>query len=511
MPVVCGVDSSTQSTKVQVRDAESGALLTQSRRPHPATASPRAEQEPAAWWDALVPQLEAVARGTAPPVALSVAAQQHGMVVLGADGSVLRPAKLWNDTESAPDAQALVARLGGPDAWANATGSVPGPAFTVTKLAWLARTEPAVHERVCRVMLPHDWLTWRLTGTAVTDRGDASGTGYFSAATDRYLPEILGLVGLDASVVPPLAPAGEPVGQWAQLLVGPGTGDNMALALGVGLAAGDVVVSIGTSGTVFALSEHPTADPTGAVAGFADATGRFLPLVCTLNAARVTDAVARLLGVDADGLDRLALTASPGAGGLVLLPYLAGERTPNRPEATGALVGIRTDVSRADLARAAVEGVVCGLLDGLDALGAAGVDTSGRLLVVGGGSRSAAYRQVLADLSGREVVVPVGDELVATGACVQAAALCTGATPAELAAAWGLGRGAVVGPSTTTDPGPLRDAYRAARDAAGDAGPGGVAKGHGGRYLGLVPRGPLGVLRPGPAGPAPDGRRPAGR
>jgi len=477
VPVVCGVDSSTQSTKVQLRDVETGAVLSQSRCPHPATTPPRSEQDPAAWWEALTPQLGAAAdRGPGErPAALSVAGQQHGMVVLGPDDKVLRPAKLWNDTESAPDADALVARLGGPAPWAAATGSVPGPAFTVTKLAWLARVEPAVHAQVARVLLPHDWLTWRLAGAAVTDRGDASGTGYFSPVTDRYLPEILDLVGLDESVAPHLAKPSEPVGEWAGMLVAAGTGDNMALGLGIGLRAGDVVVSIGTSGTVFALSERPTADPTGAVAGFADATGRFLPLVCTLNAGRVTDTVARLLEVDADGLDRLALSARPGAGGLVLVPYLDGERTPNRPGASGVLSGIRTDVSRADLARAAVEGVVCGLLDGLDALGAVGVDTtSGRLMLVGGGARSAAYRRVLADLSGRPVVVPVGDELVATGACVQAAALLAGAAPAEVAVAWGLGSGAVVDPSGATDPAIVRGAYHQARDAGHRADPRGA-------------------------------------
>ncbi|MGP8058207.1 MAG: xylulokinase [Acidimicrobiales bacterium] len=467
MPVVCGIDSSTQSTKLQLRDAETGAVLAQTRHPHPPTTPPRSEQDPGAWWESLRTQLASATEGRGDePVALSVAAQQHGMVVLGHDGAVLRPAKLWNDTESAPDADALVPRLGGPARWAALTGSVPGPAFTITKLAWLARVEPKIHARVARVLLPHDWLTWQLSGSVVTDRGDASGTGYFSAVTDTFLPEVLGLVGLDESAVPRLAGPSEAVGEWGRAAVAAGTGDNMAVALGVGLEAGDVVVSVGTSGTVFALSDRPSADPTGAVAGFADATGRFLPLVCTLNAARVTDAVARLLDVDGDGFDRLALAGPPGAGGLVLLPYLDGERTPNRPGATGVLLGLRSDVSRADLARAAVEGVVCGLLDGLDALGAAGVDTaSGRLLLVGGGARSAAYRQILADLSGRQVTVPDGDELAAAGACVQAATLSTGATAAEVAEAWALGGGVTVDPAGLSERAAVRAAYRAARDA----------------------------------------------
>ena len=239
----------------------------------------------------------------------------------------------------------------------------------------------------------------------------------------------------------------------------------MAAALGLGLRPGDVAISVGTSGTVFAVSDAPTADASGYVAGFADATGRFLPLVCTLNAAKVTDAVARLLGVDHEGFDELALAAGPGAGGLVLLPYLDGERTPNRPNATGVLAGLRSDVTRAQLARAAVEGVVCGLLDGLDAL-AAHVPTDGRLLLIGGGSRSAAVAQILADLSGRTVTVPDESELVAAGAAVQAAAVLAGVAPEDVAAAWATGGGSSVAPGAdATTAAEVRAAYATRRDA----------------------------------------------
>ena len=253
----------------------------------------------------------------------------------------------------------------------------------------------------------------------------------------------------------------EQAGTWGEAIVAPGTGDNMAAAIGVGLRPGDVAISIGTSGTVYTVSEGPTADPTGAVAGFADATGRFLPLVCTLNATKVTDAVRRLLGVDLASFDDLVLDAPPGAGGLTLLPYLDGERTPNRPDATGVLAGLRSDVGRADVARAAVEGVVCGLLDGLDALSAL-APCDGRLVLVGGGARSAAYRRVLADLAGREVVVPRADEHVAAGACVQAAAVLTAADPTDIAERWGLRAGDVVEPSGA-DMSHVRAAYAPAR------------------------------------------------
>ena len=282
--------------------------------------------------------------------------------------------------------------------------------FTITKLAWLRRCEPESFARLAHVVLPHDWLTFRLTGSLTTDRGDASGTGYWSAASGTYRFDLLDLVDDSrdwSTAVPTVLGPGDAAGEWRGAAVGPGTGDNMAGALGVGLRSGDVAVSIGTSGTVYSVCEAPVADPSGYVAGFADATGRHLPLVCTLNATKVSDAVARLLGVDHAAFDELVLAAAPGAGGLTLLPYLDGERTPDRPTATGVLSGIRSDVSRGQLARAAVEGVVCGLLDGLDAL-AAYAPADGRLILVGGGAGSRAYRQVLADLSGRAVLVPRG-------------------------------------------------------------------------------------------------------
>lgn len=445
MPLVLGVDSSTQSTKVEVRDADTGAVVAEGRAPHPPTAPPRSEQDPQAWWEALGRAVAAAGdhadlRAVA---AVAVAAQQHGLVVLDARGEVVRPAKLWNDTESAADAAWLIGRLGGPDAWAEACGTVPVAALTITKLSWLHRSEPDAWARLARVCLPHDWLTYRLTGEHVTDRGDASGTGWFSPAEGRYRLDLLAIVDARADweprlprVLAPDASAGITHLTGGRAVVAPGTGDNMAAALGVALAPGDVAVSIGTSGTVFAVSDRPTVDATGAVAGFADASGRYLPLVCTLNATKVTDAVARLLGVDHGRLDALALDAEPGARGLVLVPYLDGERVPDRPDATGALAGIRADVTRADLARAAFEGVVCGLLDGLDALAAAGVATGGRLVLIGGGARSRAYRQVLADCSARPVVVPAGAEHVAAGACVQAAAVLHGRPVAEVADAW---------------------------------------------------------------------------
>lgn len=445
-PLVVGVDSSTQSTKVVLRRLETGALHWQGSAPHPPTTPPRSEQDPESWWTALEGLLlRARAEASGPIVGIAVAAQQHGMVALDADRQVIRPAKLWNDTEPAEDAEALVEALGA-GALAERTGSVPTAAFTIAKLRWLARVEPANHARVATVLLPHDWLTWRLAGDLVTDRGDASGTGYFDPSANRWLDDVLALADLPPSVVPGLLGPEEPAGHWEQALVGPGTGDNMAAALGIALAPGDVAISAGTSGTVFTTSERPTADATGAVAGFADATGRFLPLVCTLNAAKVTAAAARLLGTDLDGLAELALAAPPGSGGLTLVPFLDGERTPNLPHATGLLAGLRSDVTREQFARAAVEGVCCSLLEALDRFGPLGVPTDGRVLFVGGAAGSPAYQQVLAGLAGRPIALPVVEEAVATGAAVQAAAVVLGASPIEVASTWRLGAGSEVEP-----------------------------------------------------------------
>ncbi|MER7458445.1 xylulokinase [Micromonospora sp. NPDC126480] len=471
MPLVAGVDSSTQSCKVVLRDAETGALVREGRAPHPDGT----EVDPAAWWSALGEAMTA-AGGLADVAAISVAGQQHGMVCLDEDGAVVRPALLWNDTRSAAAAAELIAEAGDGEAgrrfWADAVGSVPVASFTVTKLRWLARHEPANAARVAAVCLPHDWLTWRLAGAPGldalrTDRSDASGTGYWSPAAGEYRPDLLERALGRAVTVPRVLGPAETAGRLdpaalagpaAAALLGPGAGDNAAAAFGVGAGPGDVVVSIGTSGTVFSVADAPAADPSGIVAGFADVTGRFLPLVCTLNAARVLDAAARMLGVGLDELADLALAAPPGADGLVLVPYLEGERTPNRPDATGAVHGLTLRTSTpAHLARAAVEGMLCALADGLDALVAQGA-TVRRVVLVGGGARSAAVRRIAPQVFGVPVVVPPPGEYVADGAARQAAWVALGGaeppvwTPAD---------------TQTYEPDPvpaIRERYAQARD-----------------------------------------------
>ena len=419
--LVAGVCSSTQACKVVVRDASTGALVRSGRAAHPDGT----EVDPAAWWTALQDAL-GQAGGLDDVAAVAVGGQQHGMVCLDAEGDVVRPALLWNDNRSAGAAHDLVAELGGGAAWADAVGVVPVASITVAKLRWFAEHEPELAARAVAVCLPHDWLTWRLGDAAGldglrTDRSDASGTGYWSAAEEGYRLDLLERGFGRALQVPDVFGPRSVVGMHGDAVIGPGAGDNAAAALGVGAGLGDVVVSIGTSGVVSAVAEVPAHDPSGTVAGFADATGGHLPLVCTLNASRVLDATARLLGTDHEGLSRLALSAPAGSDGLVLVPYLEGERTPDRPAATGALHGLTlASTTPAHLARAAVEGLLCGLADGLDALVAHGAEVR-RVLLVGGGARSEAVRRLAPAVLGCPVVVPEPGEYVADGAARQAA------------------------------------------------------------------------------------------
>ena len=479
--LVAGVDSSTQSTKVLLCRAEDGTVVGQSSAPHPDGT----ECDPELWWQAL----GEAGRGLLDRAdAIGVAAQQHGMVVLDEGGQVIRPALLWNDMRSAPQAAALIAELGGPAEWARRTGSVPTASFTVTKLRWLAEHEPAAAERTAHVLLPHDWLTWRLTGglggdgspgrdggrdlrglgdgpvEAATDRGDASGTGYFSPALSKWLPEISEAALGHAVGLPRLAAPAEIVGRTpGGAALSAGTGDNMGAALGLGVGLGEVVVSIGTSGTAYAIAAEPAADESGLVAGFADATGRFLPLEATVNAARILTVTARLLGTDPAGLSRLALAAPAGAGGLTLLPYLDGERSPNRPDASGVLRGLTsTNTTPENLARAAVEALLCSLADAIGNLADCGI-TAQRVILIGGAARSEAVRRIAPAIFGMPVTVPPPAEYVALGAARQAAWALSGA---ESPPQWPLPGSSA---EYTAEPVPLvRERYAALRDATAD-------------------------------------------
>lgn len=337
MPLVAGVDSSTQSCKVVICDLETGALVRHGRAPHPDST----EVHPDIWWSALSQAVEA-AGGIDDISGVAVAAQQHGMICLDESGDVVRPAMLWNDPRPARPAADLVAELGAGETgrleWIRAVGLVPQPFHTVARLRWLAEFERTNAARTAAVCLPHDWLTSRLLGShnidaLVTDRSDASGTGYWSALTGAYRTDLLRLaLGHDA-VVPSVLKPSEPAGLIPSgAVVGPGAGDNAAVALGVGAGPGDVIISIGTSGVVSAVADSPIADPTGEVVGSADATGRFLQVASTPIAARVLDAAAHMLGVGHSEFSRLVLRAPPGSDGLVLLPYFE-----KRPTSSGCV------------------------------------------------------------------------------------------------------------------------------------------------------------------------------
>ncbi|MCX4965904.1 xylulokinase [Streptomyces sp. NBC_00654] len=452
--VVIGVDSSTQSTKAAVIDAATGETLAVGRAPHLVSGDGGArESDPEVWWRALG---EAVAAGMkesgVPATAvtgIAVAGQQHGLVVLDRSGRPLRTALLWNDTRSAPQATALTAALGGPAAWAARTGSAPVAALTASKWQWLRERDPANAAAAAAVRLPHDFLTERLAGTAATDPGDASGTGWYSTATGAYDPELLALLGLDAALLPEVAPTGAArvgsltpaaagaLGLPEGIAVAAGTGDNMSAAVGLGLGGAGLLdhpaLSLGTSGTVFAATRTRPVAPS--LSGFAGADGTYLPLACTLNCTLAVDKVAALLNLDRED-------AAPG-GGTVLLPYLDGERTPDLPAAAGLLTGLRHDTTARQLLGAAYEGAAVTVLRALDELlRACGLDPASPeiaarpLRLIGGGTRGRTWVETVRRLSGRPLVVPGSGELVARGAAALAASAARGGDPVALSASW---------------------------------------------------------------------------
>lgn len=487
--LVAGVDTSTQSCKVRVTDAETGRLVRFGQAKHPDGST----VDPQVWWDAFEEACEQ-AGGLDDVSAIAVGGQQHGMVLLDRCGRVIRDAMLWNDTSSAPQAAGLIERLGTPDAtdeelaqgldagpspqavqargrarWVRAVGSSPVASYTLTKIAWVADHEPDNAAKIAAVCLPHDWLSWRIAGYGpvgdgedahleqlFTDRSDASGTLYFDAASNEYRRDLLAMAlgcGPDGkptqaaleqakSIVLPTvlgpheaaavkadpAVAGRDVE--GGCLIAPGGGDNAMAALGLGMQPGDVSVSLGTSGVAAAVSEQPVYDLTGAVSGFADATGRFLPLACTINGSRILDAARAVLDVDYDELATLALSSKPGACGITLVPYFDGERTPNRPDATATLSGMTLrNAQRMNVARAFVEGLLCSQRDCLELIRSLGAPVE-RIELIGGGAKSRAVRALIAGIMEMDVACPATDEYVAIGAARQAAWVVSGAEQA---------------------------------------------------------------------------------
>lgn len=440
MKLVAGVDSSTQSCKATIRDVNTGAIIRIGRSTHPVAT----QVNPERWWNAL---LEAFigAGGLADVDAISIGAQMQGMICLDKDGRVIRDAMLWNDTSCAPSIDALNKELGFEE-WIRRTGCPLVVASTVAKARWLRDNEPENAERTAAICLPHDYLTWRLRGFGpenpkldelTTDRSDASGTGYWSAEKDCWDEELLE-IGLGKRVILPkiLGPR-DSAGVTGQGLpgippgipLGVGGGDNALGALALGLEVGDGIMSLGTSGTVFARANQVINDPSGIVSSYADCTGDLLPMAATLNAARDLDAATRILGRDHDEISFLARRCEPGAGGITLLPYFEGERTPSIPTARASIHGISLDnATPRNFARAFVEGMVCGLVVALDAVTDLGIPIN-RLFVIGGAARNRAVQQVLTQVTPIPIIIPDPSEYVTVGAAMQAVAAVTGEFP----------------------------------------------------------------------------------
>ena len=427
MARVAGVDSSTQSVKIVVRDSDTGTLLSQASNPHPDGT----EVDPQHWLDALHRVIEEVG-GLDSLDAISIGGQQHGMVLLDANGEVIRPALLWNDTRSAGQATAINEKF--PNIHQQ-TGSQLVASFTASKVRWVLENEPANAAKIAAIALPHDWLSWKLSGSSdlndlFTHRSDAPGTGYFDPINNTYISEIIEWVAGKTDVfLPRVVAPGEAGARIGKTVIASGAGDNAAAALGIGATLGDLVISLGTSGTAFSVSSSPTHDASGEVAGFADASGNYLPLACTLNAAKIFDSTAKLLTIDFEKFSELALQANPGSDGLMVMPHFDGERTPNRPSAQGAIVGVtHSNFTPANLARASIEGVLAGLAYATDALLREKVEIS-RLLLVGGAARNKAVQQIASEIFGLPVHLPLPGEYVSEGAAIQAAWALSGSRP----------------------------------------------------------------------------------
>ena len=430
--LVAGIDSSTQSVKIVIKDAASGELIREGKAAHPDGT----EVNPSAWWSALNQAIEK-AGGLSDVSAISVAAQQHGFIALDEKGEVIRDALLWNDLRSAKAAKDLNKEFGGDTETAKAVGSILVASFTVAKARWMAENEPENAKRLAAIALPHDWISWQLQGGVnfdklFTDRSDASGTGYFSPSSNTYRKDLLAIALKDKKEIylPKIAKFDGFAGETTQgIPIAAGAGDNAAAGFGIGAKSGDLIISLGTSGTAFFVSETPSNDPMGEVAGFADLTGRYLPLVCTLNAARVLDAVSKLLGKSHDEIGQLALKAKAGSEGLTMLGYFEGERTPNRPDAKGLLAGINNhNLTAENIARCAIESILCGLIDSFASLQSSGAKIE-RVMIVGGAAKNPGVGPIASAILGREVMTFPPREFVADGAARQAAWALSGELP----------------------------------------------------------------------------------
>ncbi|GHH83912.1 FGGY family carbohydrate kinase [Streptomyces capitiformicae] len=428
MGIVAGLDSSPDFTRIVVCDSDTGAVLRQGYAPHPLESAEGggrpSDVDPQAW---LLSLGEAATGGLLEGVqAIGVSSQQNGLIALDAQGNTVRPAMVGGDKRAQVAAADLVDALGGRGAWAEAVGCVPGAAQPVTKLRWMSRTEPDAAMRTAVLMQAHDWLVWQLLGRPVrrtTDRGGASGTGYWCAATGQYRTDLVEMALGHQVMLPEVLGPSDAAGTTPEgLLISAGTGETMAAAFGLGIGLGDAVVSLGASGSVMAVHTEALIDSTGMITSLADATGMHLPVVTTLNAVRTLRGAAEMLGVpDLEGLSDLAMKSTPGSHGLVMLPYLEGERTPNLPHTAGTLAGLRRESMKPEhFARAAFEGMLCGLADALDVLRGRGVDVR-RIFLLGAAAELPAVQAAAPALFGVQVVVPQPADYAAVGAARQAA------------------------------------------------------------------------------------------
>ncbi|WEV59817.1 xylulokinase [Bifidobacterium sp. ESL0728] len=443
--LVMGVDSSTQSCKVELRDAFDGKLVGHGKSPHPSTKPPKSEQYASDWWDALVKATHQAIDGLQEGYcandvfAISISAQCHGLVMLDENDTVIRKVKLWNDTTTSPQNDDLIRSIG-KEEWIHLVGSLPTAAFTASKVAYMAREEPEIWKRVKTVMLPHDYLTFRLTGRYTTDRSDASNTGYYDSFNSRYLPEVFNMavdgdgpqledinlpevLGPEESAGVLLDQPAKELGLRSGIKIGPGGGDQEVSSLGLGILPGDLALSLGTSGVTFTVSQKPIYDDTGLVNGVADAAGGWLPLTCVLNCAQVFSIVASWLGVGLEELNVLASNAPTNAERPIFVAYLNGERTPNLPLATASISGLTSDTTRESLALSLVEGIAMGMDSGRRAMIDAGAQLDGTIIATGGAMHSPAFLQALADFMGQDICGTDVEQAVARGAAIQAAAV----------------------------------------------------------------------------------------
>ena len=460
VPLVLGVASTPHGATVELRDSDDGRVYGTGTAAIPPDAVSTVAQDPGAWWQALV-DARHEAGGALGVSCVAVAATVPGLVLVDAQGKVLRPASLFGDAAARDDVDAVREMLSPAD-WCVATGSVPDAASAIAKLASLRRSDPEVYARIAGILSPPDWLTFRLGRRAATDRGAASTTGLWSAREERWRTDLLAMVDDRkdwGACLPRFGVAGEAAGDRDGVSIAQGTGDVMSAALGLALEPGDVVVQLGVNAVVAAARERPTEDPTGRVRGYAG-TRQFLACVRSIEAETTIGSFARLLGIERTHFDRLASRAPAGAEGLVFVPPSPTSGT------VGVLSGIRGDLHQERIARAVLDGVACAVLAALDVLRGADVPIGGRLSLVGGGTPSRAFAQVLADLGQRPVSVPTGDRM-ASGACVLAAAVVNGREPDAIAAEWGLGDARLVEPDLRVPAPELREAWRAASSNAG--------------------------------------------